>query len=176
MKHVWVESYREQFSVARWSHSVGVSRTGYYQWRHRLNSERAIANAALDVNVASLYAQSGQTYGRRRIVEHLQHNGHERIRRSLLRQGLRPVHRRPYRSNADSEHDKPVGPSVLKRRFGDRQVNQAWVGDITYIHTREGWLHLAVVLDLATRKIVGWSMSKCMKAPLVCDALTMAYG
>ena len=95
MKYAWIESYREQFPVTRLCRSMGVSRTGYYQWRNRPNSERAIANAALDVNVASLHAQSGQTYGRPRIVEHLQHNGHvvghERIRRSLLRQGLRPV-------------------------------------------------------------------------------------
>jgi putative transposase len=101
--------------------------------------------------------------------------GHERIRQSLLRQGLRPASKRPYRVTTDSEHDEPIAPNVLKRRFDDWQPNQAWVADVTYIHTRQGWLYLAVVLDLATRKIVGWSMSKRMKAALVCDALTMAY-
>ena len=83
--------------------------------------------------------------------------------------------KRPYRVTTDSEPDEPIAPNVLKRRFDDWQPNQAWVADVTYIHTRQGWLYLAVVLDLATRKIVGWSMSKRMKAALVCDALTMAY-
>jgi len=159
--------------------SIGVSRSGYCQWRNRPHSERAIANAVLDVHVASIHARSDRTYGRPRIVEHLQNEGqvvgHERIRQSLLRQGLSPVYKRPYRVTTDSEHDKPVAPNVLKRRFDGWQPNQAWVADITYIHTRQGWLYLAVVLDLATRKIVGWSMSKRIKAGLVCDALTMAY-
>ena len=179
MKYAWIESYRDIFPVARLCRWLGVSRSGYCQWRKRPSSERTIANAVLDVHVASIHAQSDQTYGRVRIVEQLRSNGqfvgHERIRQSLLRQGLRPAYKRPYRVTTDSEHDEPIAPNVLKRRFDDWQPNQAWVADVTYIHTRQGWLYLAVVLDLATRKIVGWSMSKRMKAALVCDALTMAY-
>ena len=179
MKYAWIESYRDIFPVARLCRWLGVSRSGYCQWRKRPSSERTIANAVLDVHVASIHAQSDQTYGRPRIVEQLRSNGqfvgHERIRQSLLRQGLRPAYKRPYRVTTDSEHDEPIAPNVLKRRFDDWQPNQAWVADVTYIHTRQGWLYLAVVLDLATRKIVGWSMSKRMKAALVCDALTMAY-
>jgi putative transposase len=179
VKYAWIESYRDIFPVARLCRWLGVSRSGYCQWRKRPSSERTIANAVLDVHVASIHAQSDQTYGRPRIVEQLRSNGqfvgHERIRQSLLRQGLRPAYKRPYRVTTDSEHDEPIAPNVLKRRFDDWQPNQAWVADVTYIHTRQGWLYLAVVLDLATRKIVGWSMSKRMKAALVCDALTMAY-
>ena len=179
MKYAWIESYRDRFPVARMCRSIGVSRSGYCQWRTRPSSERAMANAVLDVHVASIHAQSDRTYGRARIVEHLRNTGpvigHERIRQSLLRQGLRPVYKRPYRVTTDSEHDKPVAPNVLKRRFGAWQPNQAWVAHVTYIHTRQGWLYLAVILDLATRRIVGWSMSQRMKAGLVCDALTMAY-
>ena len=178
MKYAWIESYRDIFPVARLCRWLGVSRSGYCQWRKRPSSERTIANVVLDVHVASIHAQSDQTYGRVRIVEQLRSNGqfvgHERIRQSLLRQGLRPAYKRPYRVTTDSEHDEPIAPNVLKRRFDDWQPNQAWVADLTYIHTRQGWLYLAVVLDLATRKIVGWSMSKRMKAALVCDALTMA--
>jgi putative transposase len=138
-----------------------------------------MANAALDVHVASIHAQSDQSYGRPRIVKHLQNTGHvvghERIRQSLLRQALRPVYKRPYRVTTDSEHDEPVAPNVLNRRFDGWQPDQVWVADVTYIHTRQGWLYLAIVLELATRKIVGWSISERMKAGLVCDALTMAY-
>ena len=179
MKYAWIESYRDVFAVTRMCRSIGVSRSGYCQWRTRPNSDRATANAVLDVHVASIHAQSDQTYGRPRIVKDLQNNGHvvghERIRQSLLRQGLRPVYKRPYRVTTDSEHDEPVAPNVLNRRFDEWQPDQAWVADLTYIHTRQGWLYLAIVLDLATRQIVGWSMSERMKAGLVCDALTIAY-
>ncbi|MFT5448386.1 MAG: putative transposase [Gammaproteobacteria bacterium] len=136
---------------------------------------------ALDAKVASVHAQSDRSYGRPRIVEHLQSQGHvvghEGIRQSLLRQGLRPVYKRPYRVTTDSDHDKAIAPNVLKRRFDGWQSDQADVADITYIHTRQGWLYLAVVLDLATRKVAGWSMNERIKAGLglVCDALTMAF-
>ena len=179
MKYAWIESYRDQFPVARMCRSVGVSRSGYCQWRTRARSDRAIANATLDVQVASIYQQSDQSYGRLRIVEHLQRQGHkighERVRRSLRRQGLRPVYKAPYKVTTDSQHDKPVAPNVLNRRFDCWQPNQAWAGDITYVYTRQGWLYLAVIIDLAKRKVVGWSMSERMRAGLVCDALTMAY-
>lgn len=179
MKYAWIKSYRETFPVARLCRLLGVSRTGYCQWRSRPNSERTIANATLDVHVASIHAQSEQTYGQPRIVKQLQKSGrvigHERIRQSLLRQGLRPIYKRPYRVTTDSQHDQPVAPNVLKRRFDGWQPNQAWVADVTDIRTRQGWLYLAIVLDLATRRIVGWSMNERMKTELVCDALTMAY-
>ena len=117
--------------------------------------------------------------GRPRILRELEQcgvqAGHERIRRSLKRQCLRPVYRRPYRVTTDSRHAKPVAENVLDRRFDGWATNQAWVADITYIPTGEGWLYLACVLDLGSRRIVGWSMNERMKATLVCDALTMAY-
>jgi putative transposase len=100
---------------------------------------------------------------------------HERVRRSLQRQGLRSVYKRPFRVTTDSDHAKPIAPNILDRRFAGWQPNRAWVADITYIATDEGWLYLACVMDLASRMIVGWSMGERMKAGLVCDALSMAY-
>ena len=101
--------------------------------------------------------------------------GHERVRRSLLRQALRPVYRKPYRVTTDSAHAKPVAANILNRRFDGWGINQAWAADLTYIPTDEGWLYLACVLDLASRRVVGWSLSERMTAKLVCDALIMAY-
>jgi putative transposase len=100
--------------------------------------------------------------------------GHERVRNSLKRQSLCPVYKRPYRVTTDSAHHKAIAPNVLDRRFDGWKVNQAWV-DITYIATGEGWLYLACVMDLASRKIVGWSMSDRIKAELVYEALKSAY-
>ncbi len=177
MKYAWIDAHRDRFSVARMCRQLGVSRTGYCQWRTRPPSPRAQGNAALDAQVAALHAQYKRRYGRPRIVRALgQPVGHERVRKSLQRQGLRPLYRRPYRVTTDSDHRRPVAPNVLDRRFGGWQINQAWVGDITYIATAEGWLYLACIMDLASRRIVGWSMSDRIKSDLVCQALKSAHG
>ena len=138
-----------------------------------------MANVALDVQVAAIHAGSKRSYGRPRIVRGLLDQGvqvsHERVCNSLKRQGLRPVYKRPYRVTTDSAHKKPIAPNVLNRRFDGWQVNQAWVADITYIATGEGWLYLACVMDLSSRRIVGWSMSDRIKVDLICQALKSAY-
>jgi transposase InsO family protein len=149
------------------------------QWRGRPPSARAQANARLDAQVAALHAASKGSYGRPRIVRGLRAQGlqigSERVRRSLQRQALRPVYKRPYRVTTDSNHRQPVAPNVLARRFDGWDINRAWVSDITYINTVEGWLYLAVVMDLTSRRIVGWSMSARLHAELVCQALQAAY-
>jgi putative transposase len=179
MKYAWIDVNRDQFHVTRMCRQLGVSRTGYSQWRTRAPSDRAMANAALDTRVAALHAQSKRSYGRPRIVRGLRKLGlrvsHERVRRSLKRQALRPVYKRPYRVTTDSDHGKAVAPNILNRRFDGWQINEAWVGDVTFIATREGWLYLAAIMDLASRRIVGWSMSERMKSDLVCQALRSAY-
>ena len=138
-----------------------------------------MANAALDARVTAIHAGSQRSYGRPRIVRRLREQGvqvsHERVRNSLKRQQLRPLYKRPYRVTTDSAHRKPIAANVLDRRFDGWQVNQAWVADVTYIATGEGWLYLACVMDLGSRRIVGWSMSERMKAELVCQALKSAY-
>lgn len=135
MRYAWIEAHRGLFAVARMCRQLEVSRTGYCQWRARPESERALSNAALDARVAVLHAESDQSYGRPRIVRGLREAGmvvgHERVRRSLRRQGLRPVYKRPYRVTTDSQHDKPIASNVLERRFDGWQPNQAWVGDIS---------------------------------------------
>ena len=179
MKYAWIEEHRDRFHVTRMCRQLEVSRTGYCQWRTRAPSDRAIANAALDAQVAALHAQSKRSYGRPRIVRGLREQGvqvgHERVRNSLKRQDLRSVYKRPYRVTTDSAHHKPIAPNVLDRRVDGWRVNQAWVADITYVATNQGWLYLACVMDLASRRIVGWSMSERITADLVCRALSSAY-
>lgn len=180
MKYVWITAHCDAYPVTRLCRQLEVSRTGYYQWLARDESDRAKANLALDTRVAALHAASAGSYGRPRIVEALAVEGtrvgHERVRQSLRRQGLRPVYKRPYLVTTDSDHDLPVAPNVLDRRFDGWSVDRAWVADITYLRTDEGWLYLACVLDLGSRRIVGWSLSEHMQASLVCDALRSAYG
>ena len=173
MKRVWIGEHSDQYEVTRMCRQLEVSRTGYCQWKRRPPSRRSMANKVRDTQVAANHAGSKRSYGRPRIVQGLHDQGisvsHERVRNSLKRQGLRPVYKRPYRVTTDSMHRKPIAPNVLDRRFDNWQVNQAWVGDITYVATGEGWLYLA------SRRIVGWSMSNRIKADLVCEALKSAY-
>lgn len=166
--------------MSRLCRVLGVSRTGYCQWRGRASSARTQANTILDAQVGQIHGRSRGSYGRPRIVQALRRQGlpvgSERVRQSLRRQGLRPVYKRPYRVTTDSSHHFPVAPNLLNRRFDDWLPNRAWDADLTAIATAEGWLYLAVIMDLASRRIVGWSMSERMKAGLVCQALRSAYG
>ncbi len=179
MKYAWIESNRDRFAVARMCRNLGVSRTGYCQWRVRPKSNRDRANEALDAKVAAIHHASGQSYGRPRIVKQLSNQGDrvgpERVRHSLKRQHLRPVYKRPYRLTTDSNRKQPIAPNVLDWRFDGWQPNRAWVADITYIRTDEGWLYLAAIIDLGSRRVVGWSLNERMTKQLVCNALTMAW-
>jgi putative transposase len=178
VRYAWIEQHRDDYAVSRMCRLLLVSRTGYLQWRRRPPSVRAQSNARLDAQVAAMHAASKRSYGRPRIVRGLRELGlcvgHERVRRSLQRQALQPVYQRPYRVTTDSNHRLPVAPNVLERRFDGWDINRAWVSDITYCRTVEGWLYLAVVMDLASRRIVGWSMSDRLEADLVCQALKAA--
>jgi transposase InsO family protein len=141
-------------------------------------SAQARRRAELDRQIAALHEKSRATYGRPRLVKALQAQGvntsAERVRRSLVRQGLRPAYRRAWCVTTDSAHRMPVAPNVLARRFDGWSANQAWVSDITYLPTAEGWLYLAAIMDLSSRRIVGWSMSERIDANLVCTALRSA--
>ena len=158
---------------------LDVSRNGYCQCQVREPSQSAQANATLNAQVSALHVASTRSYGRHRMLRGLCNQGlrvgHERIRKSLNRQGLRPLYRKPYRVTTDSKHKKAVAANLLDRRFDRWATNRAWVSDITEIATGEGWLYLALVMDLASRRIVGWSMRNRITAELVCQALKSAY-
>lgn len=178
MKYAWIEQHRDEYTVSRMCRVLEVSRTGYCQWRVRAPSARQLANEELDAQVAAIHRNSRRSYGRPRITRELREQGvrvgGERVRRSLRRQSLTPVYRRGYVVTTDSDHQLPVAPNLLGRRFDGWAPNRAWVGDITYVATGEGWLYLAAVMDLASRRIVGWSMSETIDAKLVCTALKSA--
>lgn len=179
MKYAWIEAQAGWQPIARLCKLLGVSRSGFLQWRKREPSNRELANRSLDAQVAVIHAEGRQGYGRIRVTHRLRQCGMrvgaERVRKSLRRQHLRSVYRKRYRITTDSKHCKPVAQNLLDRRFDGWSVNRAWTSDITYLLTDEGWLYLAVIVDLGTRRIVGWAMSERMSAKLVCDALQMAY-
>jgi putative transposase len=161
------------------SRILRVSRSGYYAWLHTLaQRRREPADEQLLAQIRRIHEESKQTYGSPRVYRELRGTGvscgKERVERLMHDNGLRAKHKRKFKVTTDSKHNLPVAPNVLAGRFNWDQPNVAWVGDITYIPTDEGWLYLAVLLDLYSRRIVGWSMDKSMTRELVLRALHMA--
>ena len=157
---------------------LSVSRSGYYDWTGRCPSERVQSNRALDRRIGELFACHRQRYGVPRITDALHDEGIEcsenRVARRMRALGLKAIQAKKFKVTTDSNHSKPVAPDLIEQDFSAAAPNQKWTSDITYIWTDEGWLYLAVVMDLYSRAIVGWSMSRRMTQQLVCDALTMA--
>jgi putative transposase len=157
---------------------LGVSPSGYYAWRERPPSSRALKQAQLDSLVREIYIAEKGRAGSPRLVQRLRGQGHRagrhQVARSMRRQRLRAKAARKYKATTNSNHSLPVAANLLQQNFHADRPNQAWVSDITYIATDEGWLYLAAVLDLYSRHVIGWSMSERMTATLVCNALSMA--
>jgi transposase InsO family protein len=163
--------------IAQSCRVLGVSRSGFYEARRR--SAKPLF-CKTSVHLRAAFTASHQSYGSRRLVSALKARGISVGRykvRSLMRQAsLKPVWKRKFIHTTDSKHDLPIAANVLARQFNPVAPNVAYVSDITYIRTGAGWLYLAMVLDLFSRKVVGWAMAPSMPADLVCDALRMAIG
>jgi putative transposase len=179
VRFAFIAKHREIWQTRQMCQTLGVSRGGFYEWMSRPEAPRTKANRQLTVHIRTSFEQSDRTYGSRRVWRDLRDWGHtcgrHRVERLMAREGLkaRPKPRRlPFDSGPRSEHS--IAANLLDRQFEAERPNQRWVADFTYIWTAEGWLYVAVVLDLFSRRIVGWSMSSSMTAQLVTDALLMA--
>jgi transposase InsO family protein len=160
---------------------LGVSRSGLHAWRQRLRiSARRASDDRLLITIRKIHSESRGTYGTPRIHAELRCDGtrvgRKRVERLMRENAIEARIRRPFRTTTDSDHDRPVAPNLLDRQFVSVRPNQVWATDITYVWTQEGWLYLAVVLDLFSRRIVGWSMAEHMRTDLVSTALVMALG
>jgi len=155
-----------------------VSRFGYYQWIKYPNSQRKIENMDLKQKIITVYHNSRQTYGSPRIHQTLLRDGYQvskkRVERLTKEVGIYAMAKKKYRATTDSKHSLPVAANHLNRNFSVNELNQFWVADITYIYTQEGWLYLSTIMDLYSRKIVGWSMKNRITPDLVIEALNMA--
>jgi transposase InsO family protein len=179
MRFRLIEDHREIWPVRVMCEALRVSPSGYYAWRSRPDSPRKIANRALLVDIRRVHAQHRERYGAPRIYAQLRAEGQtvsrKRVERVMRHHGIRARTPRRYRvSTTDSKHCLPVAANLLEQNFVAHRPDQVWLADITYIPTREGWLYLAVILDLFTRKVVGWAMREHMRAELTIAALIMA--
>jgi putative transposase len=179
VKFGFVAKHRGTWPVRWLTEALGVSRTGFYAWLTRPQSERSRTDAVLGAEVRASFVLSDRTYGARRVLTDVLAAGHacglHRVERLMKAQALRARPRRralPLDLGERSVHT--LAPNVLAREFTATAPNKKWVADFTYVWTSEGWLFVAVVLDLFARRVVGWSMHATMTAQLVTDALTMA--
>ncbi|MEJ2048084.1 MAG: IS3 family transposase [Dehalococcoidia bacterium] len=178
MRYVFVFRHRHEFPIRLSCRVLEISASGYYGFlRRRGNS---IRQAELIALIREVHRRSRYTYGSRRIMHQLRWNGlvigRWRVRRLMKLAGVSVKRKRKYRTTTRSNHRYPVSPNLIKGCFHTEKPNLVWVSDITYIKTLEGWLYLAVVMDLFSRKVVGWSVARNMAVKMVKEALSMAIG
>jgi transposase InsO family protein len=157
-----------------------VSRSGFYDYHDRFqNPKDRPDETALQRRIKEIFDQSRGSYGSRRVVKQLSAEGHQigryKVRRIMRQMGLKAKTPKRFKLTTDSRHSFPVAPNVLNRDFDVDAPNKVWTADISYVWTFEGWLYLAIIMDLYSRQIVGWAMDKRMKKQLALDALAMAY-
>jgi transposase InsO family protein len=158
-----------------------VSISGFYAWCKRpAVSQRSSANEQLLVHVKAIHEASRGTYGRPRLLHALRaankRCSSERLRRLMLQHDIKSTHRRKYRVTTNSKHNMPIKKNILQRNFTAAAVNLVWVADTTFLATLQGWLYLAVIIDVSSRVVVGWSTSRYNATPLTLEALKMAVG
>lgn len=178
MKFRFIREHRDQFSVSRMCCVLGVSSSGYYAWCARPESTRSREDRRLRVKIRASHKRSREIYGSPRVhadlVEAGESCGLNRVARLMREEGLTGKKRRRYCVTTDSSHCRPIAPNLLDQEFEVQSIDTVWAGDITYIWTRQGWLYLSVLLDLFSRRVVGWDLSRSLEKDLVLRALNRA--
>lgn len=180
MRFAFVDVEKASYPMRILCRVLEVSRSGYYAWRTRKPSPRDLEDERLRPRVVEAFETGRGTYGSPRVRDELIDQGFEigrkRVARLMRELGLQGLSPRKFRVTTDSDHDHPIAENVLARNFEASRPNEKWATDITYVWTGEGWLYLAVVLDLYSRRIVGWSTADHLKTGLCLDALQRALG
>ena len=180
MKYAWIDGHRGEFELAELCAALSVSTSGYRSWKRGGSPKRKrLTDAQMLALIRAIDRQWKNAYGSPRMVRELRDRGFpagkERVERLMRDNGIRARHKRRFKATTDSKHALPVAPNLLDRNFQPAAPNQVWSADLTYLWTNEGWLYLAVVLDLFNREVVGWSIKPRMTSDIVMDALSMAW-
>ncbi len=178
MRFEFIATHKKAFHVTTMCRVLEVSRTGYYDGCKGSPSARELSNRQLDTHIQAIFIEHKGRYGSPRITEELIDRGipcsENRVIARMKALKLRAKAKRKYKMTTDSDHNKPIAPNLLERDFSAAKPNEKWTSDITYVWTYEGWLYLAVIMDLYSRAIIGWKIGRRMTQDLVCDTLTMA--
>ena len=179
MKYAYIRENPYKYPIVRLCLLLEVSTSGYYDWKDRPPSKQTLDNKRLTTKIRCLHKSSHEIYGSPNIHQDLLEEGEEisinRVAKLMKAANIKAKTAKRFVITTHSKNTLKPALDLLKRQFSMTQKNQAWVTDTTFITTRKGWLYLATVLDLYSRKIIGWSMSNRNNSNLVCDALTMAY-
>jgi len=178
--YAWIDAHRDQFALSELCGVLEVSVSGYRAWKGGGTADRQkLTDTQLLIRIQSIHAKLKGVYGSPRMVRELHARGFSaskaRVERLMRVNGIHARHKRRYKATTDSKHSLPVTENLLARNFTPSGPNQVWTSDITYLWTDEGWLYLAIVLDLFNREVVGWSLKARMTGDLVTDALIMAW-
>ncbi len=179
MRFAFIKENEKAFEVKAMCETFEVSRSGYYSWKKRPASETAQRAESLTAEIANIHLKRKEVYGSPRVHSELLDRGHRccvnTVAKLMRNAGIRAKTKRKFKATTDSRHDRPVAENLLNREFDSpTSPNEVWVTDITYLWTDEGWLYLAAVVDLFTRRVVGWALETRMTSQLVVDALQQA--
>lgn len=178
MRFKAIHAQRRDFPVPMMCAALGVSRSGYHSWQGRRPSSRSVRDQVLRIEVAAAFKENRGVYGRPRLTSELNDAGiaigQRRVSRLMREQSLYASLPRRFRKTTDSNHERPCARNIVDRKFYPKNPNEIWAADITYIQTTQGWAYLAVIIDLFSRRVVGWAMADHMKAELAEQALRMA--
>jgi putative transposase len=180
VKFAFIHTEKAKLPAARLCRALGVSRSGYYAWSQRPPSAHAVADSKLVPIIRACYAQSRATYGSPRVHRDLVALSHrvsrKRVARLMRKEGLSARPARRWRATTDSRHSLTVAPNVVARKFNAEGPNKVWVTDMTYVWTWEGWLFLSAIIDVFSRRVVGWAIADHLRTELPLEALGMALG
>jgi putative transposase len=175
-----IEAEEANYPVALMCRQLSVSRSGYYRWKTREPSQRQKEDIRLKVAIKASHEQSRGTYGSPRIVDDLKEQGFDvsrrRVARLMAEEGITGTPKKPFKRTTDSKHSEAIADNTLDRNFTVDAPDTAWATDITYVRTWDGWMYLAVVVDLFSRRVIGWATATHMRTKLVMKALDMALG
>ena len=180
MKYAWIDANEKAFALNEMCAILGVSISGYRAWKNGGTPDRRrLTDAQMLAVIRATHAELKGAYGSPRMVRELRlrgfTTGKERVERLMRENGIRARHKRRHKVTTDSKHGLPVAENLLARNFTPAAPDQVWTSDITDLWTDEGWLYLAIVLDLFSREVIGWSLMPRMTSDIVTDALTMAW-
>lgn len=180
MKYWFMDQHRSWHGVQRMCRVIGAARSGYYRWKRQPQSKRHKDNEKILMEIKESHKNSRRAYGSPRITKDLQTRGtkcsENRIARLMKIHGIIAKTKKKFKATTNSKHNLPVAPNLLNQDFVADKPNTVWVSDITYIPTLEGWLYLAVILDIYSRQVVGWAMSDRLTSDFVVKALYQAIG
>lgn len=180
MRFEFIHTQKANYPIDVMCRILEVSRSGYYRWLHAEPSARSNQNERLKIEIKSIHRESRGTYGSPRVHAELRLRGFEvgrnRVAKLMAELGLTGLRPRRFCKTTDSHHDRPLSPDLVERDFNPSTPNQIWAADITYISTASGWAYLAVVLDLFSRRVIGWAVDDHMRTELVIEALDRALG